>query len=265
FRFIAGGQASKVLQFVEAALDAVTLTIERLVMVNALRAAAVRRNHDLHAGRLDRGADGIAVVGCVGDHGTTLDTIQQQLGGTTLVHLAAGQQEAQRPAEGVGEQMDLGRQSTSGTPQSLVLGTPLLAPPLPVAACWWALTRVASSIRYSLLGSRVSSANTRSQTPFLAQRVKRLCTLFHLPYRSGSSLHCAPDRRTQRTPLTNRRLSVAVRPGSDFLPGNMSSIRAHCLSLSSYRFVMRCAPNQLMRSAMNQNGFPMGILNVDWT
>ena len=41
---------------------------------------------------------------------------------------------------------------------------PLLAPPLPVAACWWALTRVASSIRYSLLGSLVSSAKIRSQT-----------------------------------------------------------------------------------------------------
>src|SRR5215475_6822534 len=74
------------------------------------------------------------------------------------MHLAAGQQKAQRPAERVGEQMDLGRQSTSGTPQSLVVSTPLLALPLPVAACWWALTRVASSIRYSLLGSLVSSA-----------------------------------------------------------------------------------------------------------
>jgi hypothetical protein len=35
--------------------------------------------------------------------------------------------------------------------------------------------------------------------------------------------------------------------------------------LSSYRFAMRCAPNQLIPSAMNQNRFPMGILNVDWT
>ncbi len=32
----------------------------------------------------------------------------------------------------------------------------------------------ASSIRYSFLGSLVSSAKTRSQTPDLAQRVKRL-------------------------------------------------------------------------------------------
>ena len=109
------------------------------------------------------------------------------------------------------------------------------------------------------------AANTRSHTPDFAQRVKRLCTLLCLPYRSGNSSHCAPDRKTQRTPLTNRRLSFAVRPGSDFLPGNMSAIRAHCWSLSSYRFAMRRAPNHLIPSAMNQNRFPMGILNVDWT
>jgi hypothetical protein len=35
--------------------------------------------------------------------------------------------------------------------------------------------------------------------------------------------------------------------------------------LSSYRFAMLRAPNRLIRSAMNQNRFPMGILNVDWT
>ena len=39
------------------------------------------------------------------------------------------------------------------------------ATPLPVAACWWALTRVASSITDSFLRSLVSSAKTRSQTP----------------------------------------------------------------------------------------------------
>ena len=78
---IASGKASKILQLVEAALDA------------------------------------------------------HRLGGAAFMHLAAGQQEAQRPAERVSEQMDLGRQSTSGTPQSLVR-SPFLAAPLPVAACW---------------------------------------------------------------------------------------------------------------------------------
>jgi hypothetical protein len=190
---ISGSEASKVFQFVEAALDAVALAIERLVVPNPSLATAVRRDHGLHAGRLDRVADGIAVVGFVGDDRIALNAAQHRLGGAALMHLAAGQSEPQRPAEGIGQQMDLGGQSSSGTPQSLVR-SPFLAAPLPVAACWWALTRVASSIRYSFFGSSMRAANTRSQTPDFAQRVKRLWTLLYLPYRSGNSSHCAPDR-----------------------------------------------------------------------
>src|SRR5215469_2778622 len=252
------------LQFVEAALDAITLTVERLVMGNSLFATADGRDHRLHVGRFDSAADGIAIIGSVADDGLALNAVQHRLGHPAFMHLAAGQTDPQRPAEGISQQMDLGGQSSSGTPQSLVR-SPFLAAPLPVAACWWALTRVASSIRYSFFGSSMRAANTRSQTPDFAHRVKRLWTLLYLPYRSGNSSHCAPDRKTQRTPLTNRRLSFAVRPGSDFLPGNISAIRAHCCSLSSYRFAMRCAPNRLTRNAVNQNRFPMGILNVDWT
>src|SRR5262249_41837092 len=156
---IASGEASKVLQLVEAALDAVALAIERLVVPNDLLAAAVGGDHHLHAGGFDGRADGVAVVGLIGDDSATLHAVQHRLGRAAVVHLAAGQKKAQRASECIREQVDLGRQSTSGTPQSLVR-SPLLAPPLPVAACWWALTRVASSIKYSFLASRVSSAKT---------------------------------------------------------------------------------------------------------
>jgi hypothetical protein len=47
------------------------------------------------------------------------------------VDLAASEDEAQRPSEGVGEHVDFGGQSSSGAPQSLIL-----VPPFPVAACW---------------------------------------------------------------------------------------------------------------------------------
>jgi hypothetical protein len=47
------------------------------------------------------------------------------------VRLASRDPKAQRPSERIGQHMDLGRQSTSGTPQRLILG-----PPFPVAACW---------------------------------------------------------------------------------------------------------------------------------
>ena len=51
-----------------------------------------------------------------------------------------------------------------------------------------------------------------SQIPALAQRVKRLWTLFQLPYPGGRSFHWAPLRSTHRTPLTKVRLSLAVTP-----------------------------------------------------
>lgn len=49
-----------------------------------------------------------------------LDAIEHHLGGAVLMRLTAGQKEAQRSLERVGEQVDLGRQSASGTPQCLV-------------------------------------------------------------------------------------------------------------------------------------------------
>jgi len=63
-------------------------------------------------------------------------------GGGAVMHLAAGQDEAQGAALGVGEGVDLGGQSASGTPQRLIFG-----PPFPLAACWWARMMVLSIIR----------------------------------------------------------------------------------------------------------------------
>jgi hypothetical protein len=94
-----------------------------------------------------------------------------------------------------------------------------------------------SIIRYSLSRSRASASNTRSHTPALAQRVKRLWTVLNLPYRSGRSDQRAPDRSTHNTPLTNNRLSAAVRPGSLALPGSSGPIRSHCAWLNSYRLI----------------------------
>jgi hypothetical protein len=56
----------------------------------------------------------------------------QQLDGLgAVVHLAPSDKEIQGPAPFIGEQMNLGRQTSSGTPQSLVRA-PFLRP---VAAC----------------------------------------------------------------------------------------------------------------------------------
>ena len=59
-----------------------------------------------------------------------------------------------------------------------------------------------------------NSPGAASHTPILLQRVKRTKTEFQLPYRSGMSRQGAPVRRTQRMPLTIRRLSEIGGPRS---------------------------------------------------
>ena len=59
-----------------------------------------------------------------------------------IARLAGSEDDANRAAASIDGEVDFGGQSASGAPQSLVL-----VPPFPVAACWWARTRVLSSIR----------------------------------------------------------------------------------------------------------------------
>ena len=75
--------------------------------------------------------DGVGVVSLVGDHGCGMALAEQLDGRGIVADVSAGQQEVQRQALFVGEQMDFGRQTSSGTPQSLVRA-PFLGP---VAAC----------------------------------------------------------------------------------------------------------------------------------
>src|SRR5262249_59830319 len=58
------------------------------------------------------------------------------------------------------------------------------------------------------------ASKTFSQTPFFAQRAKRLQTELHRPKRSGKSRQPAPVLPVQRTALTNRRLFLAGAPGA---------------------------------------------------
>ena len=86
---------------------------------------------------------------------------------------------------------------------------------------------VESIITYLLSGSSSNTWKILSQIPALAQRVKRLWTLFQLPYPGGRSFHCAPLRNTHRTPLTKVRLSLAVTPTQPGRPGKKLSTRCH--------------------------------------
>lgn len=87
---------------------------------------------------------------------------------------------------------------------------------------------------HSVSASAANVLKIICQTPALAHRINRLWTLGHFPYSDGKALHAAPLRATHITADINFRLSIAVLPGSDFLPGKLSLIFSHWSSLKSY-------------------------------
>src|SRR5246500_1675908 len=129
-----------------------------------------------------------------------------------LVRFAAGHVEGQRVAFGVRAEVDFGREAAARATERF----PILIPPFTPAACWCARTMVESmACSLSAGGPRLAKvSNTASHTPSLLQRVKRTKTEFQLPYRFGMSRQGAPVRRTQRMPLTVRRLSFIGGPRS---------------------------------------------------
>ncbi len=95
-------------------------------------AADLRGDHSFGSDALNGGDDSVGVVAAVRHHDLSLATGQQRQRLSELAGLTAGEPEANRLAQAVGQQVNLGAQSTSGTPQSLVFA-PFLRP---VAACW---------------------------------------------------------------------------------------------------------------------------------
>ena len=173
---ISCGETTEVLEAIEASLDAIALLVEFGVVRDRDFAISLGGDHGLGLHLGDVISQVIAVIGFIGENGVGVLALQERPGGSDVMGLSGGDVKPQRPAERVGEHVDLGGQSTSGTPQRLILG-----PPFPLAACWCARMIVLSSIRYLLSRSAVSASNTRSHTPAWHQRLKRRCTLFHLP------------------------------------------------------------------------------------
>src|SRR3954463_14236710 len=128
-------EAPEVFELVEAAFDPIAVFVEVGVVRDRDLARRDRWDDGEHAGIGDELAKMVAVVGFVSNYGATVDALKQRRGGDDVVDLSAGENEAQRPTKCIGKHMDFAGQSSSGSPQSLVL-----VPPFPVAACWWART-----------------------------------------------------------------------------------------------------------------------------
>ena len=129
--FVAGGESAKTLKFAKAAFDTIALFVEVFVVLALHLAVSFGRNHGFGSHSFDVLHDGVRVVALVGQHGCGFVLAQQRDGLGAIIHLACGDQKIQGQAQFVGKQMDLGRQTSSGTPQSLVRA-PFLRP---VAAC----------------------------------------------------------------------------------------------------------------------------------
>ena len=130
---------------VEAAFDAVAFFVEFAVVAALFLPVPARRDDGHCAKSFDPGYDLGRVVTFVCDDGFGASALEQQDRLGILGSLARRDAEGDRQPGLVGQQVDLGAQSTSGTPQSRVFGAPFLRP---AAACWWARTMVESIIRY---------------------------------------------------------------------------------------------------------------------
>lgn len=116
-------------------------------------------------------ADGIAIVSLVAvNNGRVRHLLQQQGACRAISDLTTGEQESERSALTVGEGMDLGGSSASGSAYGLIF-----LPPLPPEAHRCALT-AELSIRTSAGGppEEAKAWNTLTQTPFSAHRTNRL-------------------------------------------------------------------------------------------
>jgi hypothetical protein len=126
-------EAAEVFEFIEAAFDTVALLVEFAVVAAWLFPVPSGRDDGDRAQALDLGDDLGRVIPLVGDHRFGALPFEQPDSFGVLGGLSGGDAEGDRQPIFIGQQVDFGAQSTSGTPQSRVFGAPFLRP---VAACW---------------------------------------------------------------------------------------------------------------------------------
>lgn len=117
---------------VEAAFDEVSLFVQGAVVAARLLPVSSWRDDGGRTQSLDGVYDFSRVVSLVGDDRFGLPVLQQADRLGVFGSLSSRNAEGYRQPGFVGQQVNLGAQSTSGTPQSLVFAAPFLRP---VAAC----------------------------------------------------------------------------------------------------------------------------------
>jgi len=128
--FVAGRDASELLEIIEEALDEIAFGVKREIAVAFDLAVRLGRDDRADFARLYALDEAIGVVTLVAEHGFGFDLGGQRLGLRDVVGLAAGQGERQRIAERVDDRVDFRRQAAARTAYGLVQAPFLRAPAL---------------------------------------------------------------------------------------------------------------------------------------
>ena len=158
------------LKLAEVPLDDIALSIERRVDRALNLAVALGRDMGASTSGFDHIDHGAGVVAAVCDQRPgRFEAVDQGLDGRLVRGLPRREHDPQRQAVLIDQGIDLGAQSSTRTADGVIR-----APFFPPAACWWA-RMMELSIRCIDPGDPADRAsNTRTQTPALAQRLKRL-------------------------------------------------------------------------------------------
>ena len=158
------------LELAEVSLNDIALSVDRRVDGSLYLAVALGRDVGSAASGLDHVDDGARVVTPVGDKRLGgFEAVDQGFDGGLVGGLTRRQNDPERQTVLIDQGVDLGAQSSTRTADGVIR-----APFFPPAACWWA-RMMELSIRCIEPGDEADRAsNTRSQTPALAQRLKRL-------------------------------------------------------------------------------------------
>ena len=230
---VSGGDATELLESIEKAFDQVARFVAMPIDGPLMDSVAARR--DIGKGRsgFDSFDQFIAVVAFVGRNSGRRNIGDQRGPLCNVRYLSAGQDQAQRIAQGINAGMNFRSQPAARSTDRLIATVFFGAP----AACWCARTIVASMNNSSRSASSLSASATRAHTPPFSQRAKRMYIECQLPKSAGKSRHGHPVRAMKSTDSTKRRLSAARPPLSVGFPGNKSAIRNHCLSFNIRRLM----------------------------
>lgn len=191
--------------------------------------------------RNDLSRQTLGVIRLVREEKFSLQAINQSPCGDAVMHMATGEQQTDRVAQGIDGSMNFRRQTAATAPDGLGV-----APPFPPAECWCARMYVPSIRTDSRSASWASSSKISRHTDDLDHALKRLYTVCHGPNSCGKSRHGAPVRRIQMMPLRTVRASWAGLPRRSWRAGQTrGSIRFQVSVVRSCRLMWRaCQDNQ---------------------